>query len=407
MRIPQKRSLVLFERQKITHSFLGNKTLSSIFLVLILSFCTPNVNAQSSKTLLFVGTYTDAKPSNGIYIFEFDTSNGNLLLLSTGNDIVNPSFLTLSPYGDYLYACTESKMPGLGSVSAFKVDSTKGSITFINKQNSGGENPVYVSTSKHNEYVICANYTGGTIAAFPTRTDGGIHPYNQAISIQGGSINPRRQDKAHPHAAVFAPEFDNVFFPDLGSDKIRNYLFNSTAIAPLSSIDTLDVLTTPGSGPRHLEFHPNHKFAYCIEELSGTIMAYRYEKGILDSLQRIFSYSKVQKEYNSADIHISPDGLFLYASNRWDNENTISIFAIDTLTGKLMLKGHQPTHGDHPRSFTIDPSGNFLLVANQVTNNIVVFHRDERTGLLMKIGKETHVPNPSSLKMRKYEASLD
>lgn len=406
MRIPQKRSLVLFERQKITHSFLGNKTLSSIFLVLILSFCTPNVNAQSSKTLLFVGTYTDAKPSKGIYLFEFDTSNGNLSLLNTGKDIINPSFLTLSPNGHYLYACTESKMPDHGSVAAFKIDSSNGTITFINKQSSGGENPVYISTSKNNEFLISANYTEGTAAVFPIRSDGGLQPYEQIFHFHGGSTNSVRQDKAHPHAAVFDPEFEYLFIPDLGADTIRTFRFDAISSKPLIAVEKYDVQTEQGSGPRHLVFHPNKKFAYSIEELSGTVAAYRYDNGRLDTLQRIFSYSKVQEVYNSADIHISPDGLFLYASNRWDNENTISIFAIDTISGTLRLEGHQYVHGDHPRSFTLDPSGKFLIVANQVTNNIVVFRRDERTGLLKKIEEVTQVPNPSSLKMRTYKASM-
>lgn len=396
-------SYVLFDRQKIAPYFLSKQTLSSVLLVLLFSFVTQLVNSQSSKTLLFVGTYTDAKPNKGIYIFEFDTSNGNLSLLSTGKDIVNPSFLTLSPNGNYLYACTESKMPGLGSVSAFKIDSTNGSITFINKQSSGGENPVYISTSKNNEFLICANYTEGTAAVFPIRSDGGLHPYEQIFHFHGGSTNPVRQDKAHPHAAVFDTEYEYLFIPDLGADTMRTFRFDTMSSKPLIAVEKYDVQTTKGSGPRHLVFHPNKKFAYCIEELSGTVAAYRYDNGRLDTLQRIFSYSKIQEVYNSADIHISPDGLFLYASNRWDNENTISIFAIDTIRGTLKLKGHQYVHGDHPRSFTLDPSGKFLIVANQVTNNIVVFRRDDRTGLLKKIEKEAQVPNPSSLKIRPYK----
>ncbi len=374
------------------------KTLLIILLTTI-GYC---ASGQLSKTYLFVGTYTDGKPDKGIYIYEFNSKTGNLKNVFSGQNITNPSFLTLSPAGDYLYACTNTKLPEEGSVSAFKFDSINGSLTFLNKQKSGGENPVYLTTSRNNEFVINGNYTEGTVSVFKTNSDGSLNQSSQLIQFQGDGPNTRRQDKAHIHAAVFSPDFEYIFFPDLGADKIRVFKFNLQDDQPLKSIDNYDYTTVSGSGPRHFTFHPNNRFAYCIEELSGTITSFKYDSGKLDSIQRIFSYSKLQEEYNSADIHISPDGLFLYASNRWDNENTISIFSINQDNGKLTLIGHQSTFGDHPRNFTIDPTGNFLIVANQVTNNIVVFKRDFKTGLLTKTGKKIKVPRPSCLQMRKY-----
>ena len=166
-------------------------------------------------------------------------------------------------------------------------------------------------------------------------------------------------------------------------------------------IDSLTIKTTPGAGPRHFTFHPNNKFAYCIEEISGTVSAYSYHNGKLDSIQKIFSYAKTQNAYASADIHISPDGLFLYASNRV-TENTLSIFSINQQNGKLKLVGHQSTLGEHPRNFTIDPSGRYLLVANASTNNIVVFKRDIKTGLLTTTGNQIQISSPSCLVMRNY-----
>lgn len=374
------------------------KKLLIIFFTLITHFAF----GQESKTYLFVGTYTDGKPDKGIYIYEFNSKTGKLKKVSTGDSITNPSFLTLSPNGSFIYACTDTKLPNAGSVTAFKFDSITGSFTFINKQKSGGENPVYLTTSKNNEFVINGNYTEGTVSVFTTNPDGSLNPFKQLIQFEGSSSNTRRQDKAHIHACIFSPDFEFVFFPDLGADKIRVFKFDLEKEEPLIAIDNYDYTAVPGSGPRHFTFHPNNKFAYCIEELSGTITSFKYESGKLDSIQRIFSYSKLQEEYNSADIHISPDGLFLYASNRWENENTISIFSINNDNGKLTLVGHQSTYGDHPRNFTIDPTGNFLIVANQVSNNIVVFKRDINTGLLTKTGKEIKVPRPSCLKMRKY-----
>lgn len=370
-----------------------------IILLTTVGYC---ATGQFNKTYLFAGTYTDGKPDKGIYIYEFNSITGDLKKVYSEKNITNPSFLTLSPNGDYLYACTDTKLPGAGSVSAFKFDSINGSLTFLNKQESGGENPVYLTTSRNNEFVINANYTEGTVSVFKTNPDGSLNPFSQKIEFHGNGPNTRRQDKAHIHAAVFSPDFEYIFFPDLGADKIRVFKFDSEETQPLKSLEDYDYTAVAGSGPRHFTFHPNNRFAYCIEELSGTVTAFKYENGKLDSIQRIFSYSKSQEEYNSADIHVSPDGLFLYASNRRDNENTISIFSINQDSGKLTLTGHQSTYGDHPRNFTFDPTGNFLIVANQVTNNIIVFGRDIKTGFLTRTGKEIIIPRPSCLQMRTY-----
>lgn len=378
--------------------------MKSFKLKILLTFLLLNLHSfsQPTKTILFVGTYTDDKPDSGIYIYEFNDSTGDLKLVNQGSNITNPSFLAISPNGNFLYACTDTKIPDAGSVSAFRFDSISGSLTFLNKQTSGGENPVYLTTSKNNEFVINANYTAGSVSVFSTNADGSLNPLSQLIPFKGNSINTRRQEKSHIHAAVFSPDFKHIFFPDLGSDKIRVFAFDPTEKQPLKAIEKLDAVAIPGSGPRHFTFHPAKPFAYCIEELSGMVSAFQIENGKLDSIQRIFSYSKLQEDYNSADIHISPDGLFLYASNRWDHENTISIFSIDQGNGTLKFVGHQPTLGESPRNFVIEPSGNFLIVANQFSNNLIVFKRDLKTGLLTKTGNEITVRNPSCLKMRKY-----
>lgn len=361
-----------------------------------------SVVGQSRRTFVFVGTYTDGQPDKGIYVYSLNNRNGKLKKVFSGQNITNPSFITLSPNGGYLYACTETKLPKQGSVSAFRVDTVTGSLTFLNKQSSGGENPVYLTSSRNNEFVITGNYTEGTVAVFKTLPNGSLDTASQRLLFWGNGPNSRRQDKAHIHAAVFSPNFDQMFFPDLGADRIRVFGFDVNDCRPLIAQSTEDYLATPGSGPRHFTFYPSGRFAYCIEELSGTVVSFRYQNGHLDSIQRIFAYSKTQEEYNSADIHISPDGLFLYVSNRWDNENTLAIFAIDTVSGILSLIGHQTTFGDHPRNFAIDDTGNFLLVANQVTNNLVVFRRNKQTGLLTKIRQEINVPSPSCVQIRTY-----
>jgi len=358
---------------------------------------------KKEQIYLFIGSYTEGIPSTGIYVYEFNKHSGKLKPVSQVENLTNASFITLSSNGQFLYAITESKLHQNGNVNAFKIDSIKGVISLLNKQSSEGENPVYLSVSRSNKIVVNANYTTSSVSVYSTNNDGSLNAAIQTIPFSGRSIIEERQEKAHIHAAVFSPKQDFVFFPDLGSDQIRVFRVDSTKSQPLVSVDSLNIQCIPGSGPRHFIFHPNEQFAYCIEELSGMVSAYTYSNGKLDSIQRIFSYSKLQKSYASADIHTSPDGDFLYTSNRSESENTLAIFSIDSISGALKLVGHQYTFGEHPRNFVIDPSGNFLLVANQVTKNIVVFRRDLQTGLLTKLKLEITLPtSPSCLVMRVF-----
>ena len=370
------------------------------FLLFLLLFNFPVSGQKNSKTLLFIGSYTGGKPGQGIFIYEFNPKTGALKKLSNGENIINPSFLTISPNGQFLYACTETKLLTNGNVSAFKIDSVSGKITFINKQSANGKNPVYLTVHKNSKYLVNGNYTEGNVSVYKVDVNGSIDTSLQTIQFTDSSINKSRQEKAHIHAVVFSPDYNYVFFPDLGSDKIRVFKFDSISNRPLWPINSINVVL--GSGPRHFTFHPNGKFAYCIEELSGTVAAYSYKEGKLDSIQIVSSYENIVEPQGSADIHVSPDGKFLYASNRGEKEDSLSIFSIDQIAGKLKLVGHQDTYGNHPRNFTIDPTGKFLLVANLSTGNIVVFKRDIKTGLLSKTRVEIKVPNPSCLQMKVY-----
>ncbi|HSF90098.1 MAG TPA: lactonase family protein [Saprospiraceae bacterium] len=373
-----------------------------ILAILSAMLMTIGYSQDKPLTYLFVGSYTAGMRDTGIYVYTFDVKSGALRQTSFVDDIINPSYLTLSHDGQFLYSCADTKLPDTGSVMAFSVNAVEGKLSFINRQSSEGDNPVYVSVHPNNRYLINANYSGGSVSAYVINDNGSLQPASQVIPYDGSSIIPSRQEKAHIHAAEFSPNGDYVFLPDLGSDKIWVCRFDETRKQPLMNANHLTKTTAPGSGPRHFTFHPNEKVAYCIEELSGTVRAYAYHEGKLDELQHIFTYSKPGDFYWSADIHISPDGNFLYASNRREDENTIAIFAVDQQTGRLTLVGHQKTFGDHPRNFTIDPTGKYLLVANMLTNNIVVFKRNLKTGLLKKTKHEVSVPSPSCLKMRRY-----
>lgn len=380
-----------------------NTPLIRVYLLVTSLVFTLLLQAQNtSKTLLFAGTYTDNKPGKGIYIYEFNNSTGELQLLATGTDITNPSFLTISHNGKYLYACTDTRLKNNGTISAFAIDSISGAITFINKKPAGGDNPVYVTTDKTDSYVVNATYTGGTASVLKINEDGSLQPYAQLFSFTDGSnVINSHQESSHMHSSVFSPNFTHLYFPDLGSDVIRVAQFNKDSLKPISFY-TDSYKTLPGSGPRHLTFHPSGKYAYCTNELNGTITAFKNSMEKLHPIQHIFSYANKHEEYSTADIHVSPDGNFLYASNRGNDENTISIFKINRTTGLLTLVGHQPTLGTIPRNFTISPNGNFILVANQKGNNIVVFKRNKYSGKLTDTGYHYEIPTPSCLKMRTY-----
>lgn len=369
-------------------------------VIFLLILCV-NFNCYSQNSYVFVGSYNSDKNKEGIYVFQLDTATGNLKKITTVKNILNPSYLTISPNGKYIFACTETKTPNAGSVSSFEFKPQDKSLTFINSQKSGGENPVFISVHKNGKWLVNANYTEGSVSVYPITAAGKIDSIAQNFSYSEGSVNIERQDRSHVHSAVFSPNFDFVFLPDLGADKIRSYRFDSTKKQPLSENQYPFTSAVLGSGPRHFTFDPNGKFAYCVEELTGTVSVYVYANGKLDRIQRINAHTDAVKEgFNSGDIHISPDGRFLYASNRGE-ENNIAIFSIQS-NGTLKTVGYQSTFGKTPRIFTIDSTGKFLIVANQTSGDLVVFKRNPVTGVLKKTGTELKVENPSCVQIRHY-----
>ena len=358
---------------------------------------------RAQSHLLFVGTYTnsgnlgdnprlDSTGSKGIYIYRFDAATGKATTLSHTRDVCNPSYLAIAPGGKRLYSCTESRMKGKGSLSVFDIDVAKGRLRFVGKVSSQGDNPAYVAVDEKGGQVAVANYTGGSYTLYPIGPDGLPAKAQTHTQHLGRGFNPTRQDAPHVHSAVYGPDSRFLYIQDLGLDQI-------SVVSPTTGDEGMQVHTPPGSGPRHLTFHPNGKFAYLIEELGGFVDAYHYDPstGGLDSLQRIAAHPDTMKgPFRSSDIHVSPDGRFLYASNR--AEMTIAIFSIDPSTGRLMALGYAPTMGVEPRNFTLDPSGKWLLVANQESDNIVFYRVDGQTGMLRSGGQVLKVPKPTCLK---------
>ncbi|WP_343694919.1 lactonase family protein [Flavobacterium sp.] len=358
-------------------------------------------NLFSQNTYVFLGSYNRDKTAEAIQVFQLDTLNGKLTKITAVKNIVNPSYLTISPNGKYVYACTDTKTPNAGSITSFEFNPENKSLTFLNSQRSGGENPVYVTVHKSGKWLSNANYTEGSVSVFPILENGKIDSIAQNFQYADGSTHKERQTRSHVHSAVFSPQFDYLFLPDLGADKIRCYAFDENLKKPLIETQNSFTKTDLEAGPRHFTFHPNQKFGYCIEEMAGQISVYKYEKGVLNKIQRIATHTdKIKDGFESSDIHISPDGKFLYATNR-GKENNIAIFFIDE-NGLLKNIGYQSTLGKHPRVFTIDESGKFLIASNVITGNVIVFRRNPKTGLLKKTGKQIKMENVSCVQIKKY-----
>ncbi|WP_294304223.1 lactonase family protein [uncultured Chryseobacterium sp.] len=374
-------------------------SLKPILFLIISIISLSQIHAQ--HTYAFFGSFNRDKDTEGLYVYELDTLSGKLSKVTSFTGMLNPSFLTVSPNGKYVFACTESKTKNGGSVSSFAFDPEKKSLTLISRQKSGGENPVYLTVHQNGKWLVNGNYTKGSVSVYPVSENGQIQPYVQNFQFSEGSVNQDRQQQAHIHATVFSPDSNYLFLPDLGADKIRAYLFESENSQPLQTADIPFTSTVPGSGPRHLIFHPNGKFAYCIEEMGGAVSVYSYENGKLNNLQRIHTHSeKYKDDFESSDIHISPDGRFLYASNR-GNENNIAIFSILD-DGTLKTVGYQSTKGKHPRVFNLDPDGKFLMATNAGTGTVAVFRRNPETGLLKKVGRKIKIKNVSCVEIRRY-----
>lgn len=349
---------------------------------------------------LLAGTYTSGK-SEGIYVYKFNSVTGESKLLSTIN-ASNPSFLTVSPDEKFVYAVYENadstRFTVTGFIASFSFDKKTGKLSFINKQESGGKHPCYITIDNSGKWVFAGNYSSGSVAVLPVNTDGSLGIANQTIQHEGSSVLQGRQEEPHVHATVLSKDNKFLYVPDLGIDKLLIYEFNKKS-GRLTEAKNPFVVTKPGAGPRHFEFHPNGKFAYLMEEMAGSVSVYQTaKKGNLILIQNI---SALPRDFSgaigSADIHVSPDGKFLYSSNRGES-NTIGIFKINPKNGLLTWISAQSTLGKTPRNFNFDPSGNFLLVANQNSDEIVVFKRNKETGLLTDSGKRINIPNPVCIK---------
>ena len=347
------------------------------------------VTNPKDEMYMLVGTYTGGD-SKGIYVYALDTVAGSSRYISEVN-VDNPSYLVLDDKENYVYAVTEDDDISKAAVNAFVFDKKDGKLSFINKQLTGGAAPCHVNIDKSGKHVIVSNYNGGSLSLFETNTDGSLNPSSRIINFEGKGVDKDRQNQPHIHFSKFSPDQKYLFADDLGTDKIHKFdIIEGDSLKYLSIGTPASFKIGDGLGPRHLTFHPNGKYAYLITEMGGDIIAFDYSNGNLKQKQTIKADTLNAK--GSADIHVSPDGKFVYASNRLKGDG-IAIFSVNQADGTLSKVGYQTT-GQHPRNFAITPNGKFLLVANRDSDQIQVFARNVETGLLDNTNQDIEIGMP-------------
>jgi 6-phosphogluconolactonase len=382
--------------QKILLLILANsknhfKNMKKMYLVLFSALVITTSKAQNKFNLL-VGTYTNTCESKGIYVYEFDANSGDFKFKNSSENVVSPSYLSVSADNKFIYAVNENGTQS--TVSAFGYNAKSGKINFLNKNDALGADPCHLINDDKN--VIAANYSGGNIVVYKKNADGSISTVQQVIQHEGKGINAARQEKAHVHMVVFSPDKKFVLSNDLGLDKVFIYKYNPNSKNEILTLkESVDVKA--GSGPRHLTFSKDGKFVYLIQELDGTLTTFSFDKS--GSLKLIKETSILAKGFTggtgAAAIKISPDGKFLYVTDRVD-ANNITVYKI-LKNGDLELVEQISTLGKGPRDFTIDPTGNYLVVGHQHTNEIVLFKRDKITGKLKATGKKIELCSPVGL----------
>lgn len=372
--------------------------MKKIFFLLLLSFYVFSVHAQNPVYYLLIGTYTDGGVNDGIYVYRFNPNKGEATFVSKTSGVENPSWLSISKDGKFVYSVNENSGDKPGAISSFTFDKKKGALTFLNKQPTDGFAPCHISIDAAGKNIITANYNGGNISVFKTNADGSLQPHVQLIGHEGYGVNVQRQEMPHPHEVVFSPDEKYIFSPDLGNDRLYQYNFKGgDAANVLTDNDPAYYTIDDGFGPRHIVFNPDGKKAYLLNELSGEIIVYSYANGKLNPIQTIASTTAGDKnDRGSAEIAITPNGKFLYTSNR-GVANDIALYKVQT-DGTLLTNGHQVVAAN-PRSFTIDPTGRFLLAASQNGNTIQVFVINKNYGLLEDTGTKIEVSKPVCMQM--------
>jgi 6-phosphogluconolactonase len=372
-----------------------------IVIAVVSTMPTSGAAPSHAEYTLYVGPYTE-HGSKGIYSYRFDSSTGKLTSLGLAAESAAPSFLTVAPGGKFLYAVNEtSNYNGqpTGAVSAFAIQAD-GKLTLLNQVASRGADPAHIVLDRTGKYALVADYTGGSVAVFPLLKDGRLGEASSFVQHKGHSVNPERQEAPHAHAIAISPDNRFAIVADLGLDQLLVYSFD--AAGGTLGANPRIVNTAPGAGPRHLTFGSGGKYLYVVNELQSTVVTYSYDAatGALHELQSLSILPKgFSGKSTAAEIEIDATGKFLYASNRAVTENgSIAVFAITPGKGTLTPVETDSTAGKTPRNFVIDPTGSWLLAANQGSDSIVVFRIDHKTGHLTPTGESVQLSSPVCLR---------
>jgi 6-phosphogluconolactonase len=374
-------------------------------LLIIALYCPVFIYAQHKKTApttfdLLIGTYTKGS-SKGIYVYRFYAEKGKLAYLNEIDDVSNPSYLCVASNNKFVYAVNENGKNG--EVSSFTFDPKLGKLVFLNKQSTSGADPCYVSVDRDQKNVFVANYSSGNLAVLPVNTDGSLAPVSQLVQDRGQGVNKERQEGPHVHIAMLSPDEKYLLYSDLGTDKLNIMRYHSSHPQPLTPADPAIVSVPDGEGPRHIVFSNDKKHVYLVTEMGSAVHVFDYDNGKLKETQAITLLRDGFKGKTAgAAIKISPDGRFLYASNRLET-NEISVYAIDPDNGKLIFSQRVTTDGKNPRDFAIDPTGKFLLVANQDSDTIYIYLIDKASGKLFRMPGGLQIGNPVCLKFAPAE----
>lgn len=348
---------------------------------------------------VYVGTYTQTEPSKphrqeGIFVYVMNPVTGKLTFSSSTSGL-NPSFLAFHPRKHVLYAVNELEE---GMVSAFAIHPQTGALNLLNSQPTQGAHPCYVSVDRQGEWVMCANYTGGSISLHPVLSDGSLGEISDWRQLQGVlGPNHARQETPHAHSIDFDPSGNYLLAADLGLDRIFIYRLERTQGKFLIHGE---ISLPPGAGPRHFTFTSNGRCLFVANELgsSVSILDWDLEKGKAEMVETV---STLPPDFSGenivADIHLSQDETFLYVSNR--GHDSLAIFRVwGNRVPKLLPVMYASIQGSWPRNFSIDPTGRFILVANQYSDNVVLFHRDRETGEIQPAGFSVEVNSPVCIK---------
>ncbi len=365
--------------------------MSSFFYVLIFIALLSSASvlfAQSGRPggsyWVYIGTFTNGK-GQGIYRSRLDLASGTLSTPELAADVVEPTYLALHPKLSVLYAATGSSAPADhydAAAAAYAIDPATGGLTLMSSVKTGGRHAVYVSIDPSAQTALLAEYISATVCAVKIAPDGNLVKVTSSLPQTGSSIHPKRQQHAYPHSFTYDPAGRYGFSPDLGADKVFVYRVNA-ATGSLEPNDPAFVTVAPGSGPRHMVFDAAAKHAYLANELSNTIIAFKYDSaaGKLTPVQTTSTLPDDFKGQNTAaDIRLHPSGKFLYASNR--GHESIAIYAVNFQDGTLSLIGFSPVQVGMPRGFALDPTGAYLIAAGQQSDSLSLFAISQASGLL-------------------------